>query len=178
LTRVPNKEHLGGSLRVWTFGLEVWSLRLMFNLSLYPRCFLGWTFSFYFLALVQPYHDAFFSFAAFLFRVLGTGLNIHQLYTFVFKRRRDSRMDVWRRQNGESGTDKFLDLIADPFQGEVSTPVRSDACIVLTVFVDPRELDLRRYCIFLCYFGAAGRSLLLPSTSQLTSLRAASETCR
>ena len=30
-------------------------------------------------------------------------------------------MDVWRRQNGESGTDKFLDLIADPFQGEVST---------------------------------------------------------
>jgi hypothetical protein len=30
-------------------------------------------------------------------------------------------MNVWRRQNGESGTDKFLDLIADPFQGEVST---------------------------------------------------------
>jgi hypothetical protein len=29
-------------------------------------------------------------------------------------------MDVWRRQNGEGGTDKFLDLIADPFQGEVS----------------------------------------------------------
>jgi hypothetical protein len=32
-------------------------------------------FSFYFLALVQPYHDVFFSFAAFLFRVLGTGLD-------------------------------------------------------------------------------------------------------
>jgi hypothetical protein len=29
-------------------------------------------------------------------------------------------MDAVRRQNGESGTDKFLDLIADPFQAEVS----------------------------------------------------------
>jgi hypothetical protein len=29
-------------------------------------------------------------------------------------------MDMWRRQNGESSTDKFLDLIADPFQAEVS----------------------------------------------------------
>jgi hypothetical protein len=29
-------------------------------------------------------------------------------------------MDVRRRQNGESSTDRFLNLIADPFQGEVS----------------------------------------------------------
>ena len=29
-----------------------------------------------------------------------------------------------RRQNAESGTDKFLDLIADPFQAEVCTDAR------------------------------------------------------
>jgi len=38
-------------------------------------------------------------------------------------------MDVWRRQNGESGTDKFLDLIADPFQGEVRIDRRHTICL-------------------------------------------------
>jgi hypothetical protein len=33
-------------------------------------------------------------------------------------------MDVRRRQDGESSTDRFLNLIADPFQGEVSPVVQ------------------------------------------------------
>ena len=88
-------------------------------------------------------------------------------------------MDVRRRQNGESGTDKFLDLIADPFQGEVSnigyTVIRPSAydttlrrtvmSSILTHIADPTELDLCRDCIFIRYIRPAGRCILLPPTT-------------
>ncbi|CAN9312591.1 unnamed protein product [Alternaria alternata] len=58
-------------------------------------------------------------------------------------------MDVWRRQNGESGTDKFLDLIADPFQGEIQENsiyaaivysfVISGLLVVVFCFLRPRN---------------------------------------
>ena len=42
-------------------------------------------------------------------------------------------MDLNRRQNEETSTDKFLDLIADPFQAEVSYNLSSNILLKLAL---------------------------------------------
>jgi hypothetical protein len=85
-------------------------------------------------------------------------------------------MDAVRRQE-ESGTDKFLDLIADPFQAEVSVMLHPHIPVPNLHHIGPRELHLCCYCVLVRNFWPTGHRILLPPTAKLTSICATSETC-
>jgi hypothetical protein len=89
-------------------------------------------------------------------------------------------MDAVRRQNGESGTDKFLDLIADPFQAQVSLMLwvtNLPYYQTYTTVTGPRELHLCRYRLLLRCIRSAGHRILLPPPAKLPRLRTTSQTC-
>jgi hypothetical protein len=85
-------------------------------------------------------------------------------------------LDMERRQEGESSTDRFLDLIADPFQTEVSP-----TCAYLTVFPDccqgPAKFYIRRYRLQLCSSWTIIPRFLLPATPELSRVCPPSQAC-
>jgi hypothetical protein len=88
--------------------------------------------------------------------------------------------NIQRRQNGESSTDRFLDLIADPFQSQVR---HMFALLVLSrcssnSVKGPTKLDIRRHCLQLRRIWSALPRLLLPTTSEFESICATRETRR
>ena len=82
------------------------------------------------------------------------------------------------RQNGDTSTDRFLNLIADPFQAQVRClPLRYTFGPKL-MLPGPTKLHLRRHSLLLRRYRPPICRLLLSSTTKLARLCASSKTCR
>lgn len=86
-------------------------------------------------------------------------------------------MDVLRRQQEQSSTDRFLDLIADPFQAEVSQEL-THIQVHTDKDIGPAKFHLRRYRVQLCSSWPAFPRILFLATSKFPGICAESETCR
>jgi hypothetical protein len=87
-------------------------------------------------------------------------------------------MDLRRQQSGESSANKFLDLIADPFQAQVRRSCYSLFGPKLTLSLGTTKQYLRCCYLLFCSYRISIHRLLLLATPQLTHIRPSSQTCR
>lgn len=85
-------------------------------------------------------------------------------------------MELGKRQKQESSTDKFLDLIADPFQAQVGSQILSLRCCAETkgISIGPANFHLRGYYLLIRRIGCTIPRFLLSSTEELACVCAKS----
>src|SRR5438132_775046 len=80
----------------------------------------------------------------FSYQLISFHFNFNFLFLTLARKDWDFNMDIKRRQDAESSTDKFLDLIADPFQAQVRHISPFNASNGETdIYAGPRKFHLR-----------------------------------